>query len=81
MEADKSNEIQRRTGDLLIEDFTGKTRVQLSPVYAYVWKKCDGRRDTRQIAEEMETELGMKVSEGVVSMTVNRLFERKILIN
>ncbi len=71
----------RISGELIVEDFTGRTEVNLKPIYAYVWEKCDGRRNTEEIAKEMESELGMRVTEGVVALTVNRLFERNLVIN
>ena len=71
----------RNAEDLLVEDFTGKTAVGLKPIYAYIWEKCDGKRNTEQIAREIEGELGMRVSEAVVSLTVNRLFEQNLVIN
>lgn len=71
----------RKLNDFIVEDFTGKTSVTLKPIYAYVWEKCDGKRSTDEIAKEMENELGMRVSEGVVALTVNRLFEQALVIN
>ncbi len=72
-------EIKRDTGELFIEDLANKTQIYLNPTSAYVWEKCDGKKDIGEIAKEMQRELGMMVSEKVVSLALNRLSEKSLL--
>lgn len=71
--------VQRDTGELFIEDLVNQKSIYLNPTSAYVWEKCDGRHETYEIAEEMESELGVSVSENVVLMALNRLHSEKLL--
>lgn len=71
--------VQRDTGELFIEDLVNHKSIHLNPTSAYVWEKCDGRHETYEIAEEMESELGVSVSENVVLMALNRLNSEKLL--
>jgi len=71
--------VQRDTGELFIEDLVNQKSIHLNPTSAYVWEKCDGRHETYEIAEEMENELGVTVSENVVLMALNRLYSEKLL--
>ena len=69
----------RDTGELFIEDLTNKKAIHLNPTSAYVWEKCDGNRNTEEIAKAMENEFGMNVSEKVVAMAVKKLSEKCLL--
>ena len=71
--------IERNTGELFIEDLLNRKSIHLNPTSAYVWEKCDGIRETYEIAEEMECELGVPVSESVILMAVNRLYSERLL--
>ena len=71
--------VQRDTGELFIKDLLNHTQIRLNPTSAFVWEKCDGRHETYEIAEEMEHELGVSVSEGVVLMALNRLYSERLL--
>jgi hypothetical protein len=71
--------VERNTGELFIEDLLNRKSIHLNPTSAYVWEKCDGRRETYEIAEEMECELGVPVSESVILMAVNRLYSERLL--
>lgn len=71
--------VQRDTGEFFIEDLANRKSIHLNPTSAYVWEKCDGRHETFEIAEEMESELGVTVSENVVLMALNRLYSEKLL--
>ncbi len=71
--------VQRQTGELFIEDLLNRKQIRLNPTSAYVWEKCDGRHETYEIAEEMEHELGVSVSESVVLMALNRLYYERLL--
>ena len=71
--------VQRDTGELFIEDLLNQKQIKLNPTSAYVWEKCDGRHETYEIAEEMESELGVSVSESVVLMAINRLYSERLL--
>lgn len=71
--------VQRDTGELFIEDLVNRKSIHLNPTSAYVWEKCDGRHETYEIAEELENELGVSVSENVVLMALNRLHSEKLL--
>lgn len=65
--------IKRDTGELYIEDILNHNLIHLNPTSAYVWEKCDGSKDTTQIAAEMGSELGVSVSENVILQALNRL--------
>ncbi len=71
--------VKKETGELIIEDLANKRAILLNPTSAYVWEKCDGSRDTSEIAEEMEKDLGMRVSEKVIAMAITKLFEKDLL--
>ena len=71
--------IKRDTGELFIEDILNHHYIHLNPTSAYVWEKCDGNKDTTEIAQEMGNELGVSVSEKVVLMAVNRLQGENLL--
>ncbi len=71
--------IEKVTGELFIKDLENEKAIHLNPTSAYVWEKCDGRLTTHEIANEMETELGMKVSETVVSMAIEKLLATNLL--
>lgn len=65
--------IKRDTGELFIEDILNHNLIHLNPTSAYVWEKCDGNKDTSEIAAEMGSELGVSVSENVILQALNRL--------
>lgn len=65
--------VKRDTGELYIEDILHHNLIHLNPTSAYVWEKCDGSKDTQQIAAEMGSELGVSVSENVILQALNRL--------
>jgi hypothetical protein len=54
--------------------------IHLNPTSAYVWEKCDGSKDSSQIAAEMGSELGVKVSENVILHALNRLQGERLLV-
>lgn len=72
--------IKRDTGELFIEDVLNHAYIHLNPTSAYVWEKCDGSRDSTEIAEEIGKELGISVSEKVILMALNRLQGERLLI-
>jgi len=71
--------VRRDTGELLIEDLANENQIHLSPTSAYIWEKCDGRKDANEIALEMQQELGMTVSEKVVSLALRKLSRNRLL--
>jgi hypothetical protein len=71
--------IKRDTGELFIEDILNHNLIHLNPTSAYVWEKCDGSKNTTEIAAEMEQELGVSVSENVILMALRRLQGEKLL--
>jgi len=72
--------VKRDTGELFIEDIVNHNHIRLNPTSAYVWERCDGSRDTVEIAQELGDELGVSVSEKVVLMALNRLQGERLLI-
>lgn len=72
--------VKRDTGELFIEDVINHNHIYLNPTSAYVWEKCDGKKDSREIAAEMGNELGVSVSENVILMALRRLQGEKLLI-
>lgn len=72
--------IKKDTGELFIEDILHHNLIRLNPTSAYVWEKCDGSKDTTEIAAEMGQELGVSVSENVVLMAISRLQGARLLV-
>jgi hypothetical protein len=72
--------VKRDTGELFIEDIVNHNHIRLNPTSAYVWERCDGSKDTVEIAQELGDELGVSVSEKVVLMALNRLQGERLLI-
>lgn len=73
--------VQKDTGELFIEDLTNKKSIYLNPTSAYVWEKCDGRRNESEIAQEMGRELGVSVSEQVIRMAFSKLSSESLFTN
>lgn len=71
--------VRGETGELFIEDLLNKKHIRLNPTSAYVWERCDGNKETYEIAAELADELGVSVSEGVILMAVNRLYYERLL--
>lgn len=71
--------VTRDTGELFIEDLSSKENICLNPTSAYVWEKCDGRKEPEEIAEEMREELGVPVSENLVSYALDNLSEKRLV--
>ena len=71
--------VKRDTGELFIEDILNQTQIHLNPTSAYVWERCDGNKDTTEIAAEMGKELGVSVSENVILMALRRLQGERLL--
>ena len=65
--------VKEDTGELFIRDLRNENSICLNPSVAYVWQKCDGRRNTNKIAREMQEELGVPVSEKVILLALDRL--------
>jgi hypothetical protein len=72
--------VKRDTGELFIEDLVNAKHIHLNPTSAYVWERCDGKKEPNQIAQELGAELGVSVSEKVVSMALSKLSSEKLLI-
>ena len=71
--------VKSDTGELYIEDVLNSKYIHLNPTSAYVWEKCDGRREPREIAVAMGQELGVSVSEKVVSMAIDKLSKEELV--
>lgn len=71
--------IERDGVDLFIHDLQREKYILLNPVSAFVWKKCDGNRNAEDIAHELETEIGTKVSTSLINSTVDKLFSESLL--
>lgn len=71
--------VTRDTGELFIEDLTNRQAICLNPTSAYVWEKCDGNRGPEEIAREMGEELGVPVSERLVSYALSKLSEKHLV--
>lgn len=72
--------VQRDTGELFIEDLVNKKSIHLNPTSAYVWEKCDGKKNETEIAKEMGKELGVSVSEQVIRMALNKLSAESLIL-
>ena len=71
--------VRQDTGELFIEDVINAKFIHLNPTSAYVWEKCDGNHDPVEIAREMGRELGVSVSEKVVSMAIDKLSKEELV--
>lgn len=71
--------IREETGELIICDLLNANAICLNPTSAYVWQKCDGRKEPDEIAREMREELGVPVSENLVSYALDRLSAEHLL--
>ena len=71
--------VQRDTCELFIEDLLNRKRIRLNPTCAFVWERCDGMKETYEIAAELADELGVLVSEGVILMALNHLYSQRLL--
>ncbi len=74
-------EVREITGELFIQDLRYEKAICLNPTSAYVWQKCDGKKDTNEIAAEMQRELGLPVSENLVLFSLNFLSAERLLEN
>jgi hypothetical protein len=72
--------VKKDTGQLYIEDVENHKYIFLNPTSAFVWERCDGNKDETAIAREMGEELGVPVSESVVSTIMNKLFAEQLLV-
>ncbi len=72
--------VKKETGQLYIEDVVNRKYIFLNPTSTFVWERCDGNKDESTIAREMGDELGVPVSESVVSQIMNKLFAEKLLV-
>ncbi len=73
--------VKEITGELFIHDLKHEKAICLNPTSAYVWQKCDGKKEIDEIAAEMREELGLPVSEKLVFHAVNRLLAERLLEN
>ncbi len=73
--------VKEVTGELFIQDLRYEKAVYLNPTSAYIWQKCDGRKDTIEIAAEMRRELGLPVSENLVLFSLEFLSAEHLLEN
>ena len=71
--------MEKDTGELFIEDLVSNKTIHLNPTSAFVWEKCDGRKDESEIAQELGRELGVSVSERVIMRALDKLFEEELL--
>lgn len=71
--------IKEDTGELFIQDLRNHSAICLNPTSAYVWRKCDGNREMHDIAVEMQEELGVPVSEKLVSYALNQLMSQHLV--
>ncbi|MCW5962128.1 MAG: PqqD family protein [Pyrinomonadaceae bacterium] len=71
--------IAEETGELFIHDLRTASAICLNPTSAYVWQKCDGKHESRDIAREMQQELGVPVSEDVVLYAIDRLSSESLI--
>ncbi len=71
--------IQEDTGELFIHDLRNANAICLNPTSAYVWQKCDGKKESSEIALEMQAELGVPVSEKLVAYAIDRLSSECLL--
>jgi hypothetical protein len=72
--------VKKDTGQMYIEDIENHKYICLNPTSAFVWERCDGSKDETVIAREMGEELGVPVSESVVSTIMNKLFAEQLLV-
>ena len=73
--------VKEVTGELFIQDLKYEKAICLNPTSAYVWQKCDGRKEPKEIAAEMRRELGVPVSEKLVYFSLDFLSAEHLLEN
>lgn len=71
--------VEECAGELYIHDLRNASAICLNPTSAYVWRKCDGNHEMKEIAMEMQSELGRPVSENLVSAAIDRLSSECLL--
>lgn len=65
--------VEKVTPELFIHDLKENKFICLNPTSAYIWEKCDGKHSKQEIAKDMQSELGLTISERLIEMTLARL--------
>jgi len=71
--------LQELPDELLVYDQRRHKAHCLNKTAAFVWKRCDGRTEPRQIAREMEAAFHTKVDESVVLLALKQLDKNRLL--
>jgi hypothetical protein len=66
-------------GELLVYDLERNIVRRLNQVAAAIWTKCDGHRDTMEIAHAVAIEMGNQVDEQVVLLALRQFSKAHLL--
>ena len=79
-----------RRADIIVEELSEETLIydllthrahSLNPTAAIVWRCCDGRTDTGDIAGALSARFGTPIGEEVVQLALRRLDSAGLLVN
>jgi hypothetical protein len=73
--------IQELAGEILVYDLRTNKAICLNRTSALVWQNCDGKKDTFEIAGNLEKEFGTPVKEELIRFAINQLKEEELLEN
>lgn len=73
--------IQEMEGEILVYDLRTDRAICLNQTSALVWQNCDGKKNTLEIAGNLEKELGAPIKEELVRFAISQLKEEELLEN
>lgn len=71
--------VQELDGEVIIYDGTTAQANVLNHTAAVIWKLCDGKTSTREIAQRASQELNAPVNEALVWYTLDQLSKKNLL--
>ncbi len=73
--------IQEMGGEILVYDLLTDRAICLNQTSALVWQNCDGKKNTLEIAGNLEKEFGAPVKEELVRFAITQLEKQELLEN
>ena len=73
--------VQETNEEVLVYDLDSNEAVCLNETSAIVWKLCDGKRTTSEIAEEVRRQLKKPVTAELIWVAIDQLKREKLLSN
>src|SRR5687767_12078449 len=71
--------VQEIDGEVLIYDLKENKAFCLNHTAALVWRECDGKKNTLEIAKSLEKQLGTTIKEEFVWLAIDQLSKEKLL--